>query len=39
MVCEVRGGSSDSSSLILVPHNFSGPQFSHLGNEVTVRIK
>lgn len=39
MVFEVRGGSLDSYSLIGVPHNFSGPRFSHLGNEVVVRIK
>ena len=39
IVFEVRGGSFESYSLILVPHNFSGPQFSDLGNEVMVRIK
>lgn len=39
MVSEVRGGSLDSYCLILVPHNFSGPQFSHLVNEVVVKVK
>lgn len=38
MVSEVRGGSLDSYCLILVPHNFSGPQFSHLVNGLWWRL-